>query len=206
MTLYFANPNSDGAREAMRDHRLGFIRTPVQGNARPEGAIWCADNGCFGKGYPGDEGWIEWLSSLDPEGCRFATAPDVVGDAAATLERSAPFYEVIRSLGFPAALVAQDGLEDLAVPWDRIDALFIGGTTDWKMGPEAALLVKEARRRGKYVHFGRVNSFKRYKYAHEIGCHSVDGTYLVFGPKVNLPRLLGWVDKIRACCPGPTHW
>lgn len=27
-----------------------------------------------------------------------------------------------------------------------------------------------------------------------MGCDSVDGTYLTFGPDVNLPRLLGWLD------------
>ena len=41
-----------------------------------------------------------------------------VGDAAATLTRSAPMLPRIRALGYPAALVAQDGLEHLAVPWD----------------------------------------------------------------------------------------
>jgi hypothetical protein len=27
-----------------------------------------------------------------------------------------------------------------------------------------------------------------------MGCHSVDGTYLTFGPDTNLPKLLGWLD------------
>jgi len=178
----------------MEDQQLGFIDTPAQGNKRPSGVVWCADNGCFGKGYPGDEKWLGWLekNAKDAATCLFATAPDVVGDAAATLERSAPFLPKIRALGYPAALVAQDGLEDLEVPWDEFDVLFIGGSTEWKLGAAARKLIRQAKARGKWVHMGRVNSERRYRYAHETGCDSVDGTYLTYGPLVNLPKLLAW--------------
>lgn len=178
----------------MEDGRLGFIDTPAQGNRRPVGVTWCADNGCFGKGYPGDKKWLGWLekNAHAAKDCLFATAPDVVGDAAATLERSTPFLSKIRALGYPAALVAQDGLEGLEVPWDEFDVLFIGGSTEWKLGPAARELVKEAKARGKWVHCGRVNSERRYRIMHEMGCDSVDGTFLTFGPDINLPRLLAW--------------
>jgi hypothetical protein len=178
----------------MQKEVLGFIDTPAQRRIRPEGVIWCADNGCFGKGYPGDEKWLAWLAkhAHDAERCLFATAPDVVGDAVATLERSRPFLPMIRAMGYPAALVAQDGLEDLEIPWEEFDALFIGGSTDWKLGPAVREIVAEAKRRGMYVHMGRVNSKKRFDYAESIGCDSVDGTFLVFGPDINLPKLLSW--------------
>jgi hypothetical protein len=192
--LFFANPCGPAVADAMQDKRLGFIDTPAQGNKRPGGVVWCADNGCFGKGYPGDEKWLAWLAknanaSAD---CLFATAPDIVGDAAGTLERSAPFLPMIRALGYPAALVAQDGLEDLEVPWGEFDVLFIGGSTDWKLGAAARDLIAQAKARGKGVHMGRVNSERRYRYAHELGVDSVDGTYLTFGPDINLPKLLAW--------------
>jgi len=192
--LFFANPCGPAVRDAMRDGRLGYIDTPAQGNRRPEGVEWCADNGCFGKGYPGDEKWLAWLekNAHAAADCLFATAPDVVGDAAATLARSAPFLPLIRAMGYPAALVAQDGLEDLDIPWDEFDVLFIGGSTEWKLGPATRDLIKQAKDRGKWVHMGRVNSQRRYRYAHEIGCDSVDGTYLTFGPDINLPKLLTW--------------
>lgn len=204
MTLYLANPCTGGPiLDAMRDGLLGFIDTPAQGNARPESVTWCADNGCYGSGYPGDDEWLSWLEgqSFGIGNCLFATAPDVVGDAARTLARSGPYLPIIRDLGYPAALVAQDGLERLDVPWDSFDALFIGGSTEWKMGGHARELVAEARMRGKWVHFGRVNSYLRYSYAHAIGCDSVDGTYLTYGPSVNLPRLLSWVSRIREMQP-----
>ena len=196
--LYLANPTGN-AKEAMIDGRLGFIATPKQGNPLIPGVSWCADNGCFGKGYPGDDKWLLWLEKLSAHAssCLFATAPDVVGDAAATLIRSLPLLPKIRALGYPAALVAQDGLEDLEVPWDEFDCLFIGGSTEWKLGQHARNLVYEAKAKGKHVHFGRVNSNKRFKYAASIGCDSCDGTFLVFGPDINLPKLLSWVDELE---------
>lgn len=190
--LYLANPTGSATVSAMREGRIGFIDTPAQGNKRPVGVVWCADNGCFGKGYPGDDAWLGWLAGMDPTGCLFATAPDVVGDAAATLARSAPFLPKIRALGYPAAFVAQDGLESLDVPWGDFDVLFVGGTTAWKMGAHARALIANAKSRGKHVHMGRVNSQRRYAYARHLGCDSVDGTFLVFGPDVNLPKLLAW--------------
>jgi len=173
---------------------IGYIDTPAQGNRRPPGVVWCADNGRFGKGWPGPEKWFDWLTrnAGDAGSCLFATAPDVVGDAAATLEESLPWLPKIRALGYPAAFVAQDGLEDLVTPWEEFDVLFLGGSTEWKLGAAARVLVAEAKARGKRVHMGRVNSEKRYRYALGIGCDSADGTYLTFGPDVNLPDVLAW--------------
>jgi hypothetical protein len=102
----------------------------------------------------------------------------------------------IRAVGYPAALVAQDGLEDLPISWSSFDAVFLGGTTQWELGPAAARLAQKARRRGLWVHMGRVNSLRRLRYAHSIGCHSVDGIFLAYGPDRNLPRLLGWLRTI----------
>ena len=174
---------------------IDCIATPKQGNNRvPSDADWCADNGCFGKGYPGDDAWFAWLTQHPGrDRCLFAVAPDVVGDAAATLARSLPWLPKIRALGYPAAFVAQDGLEALGVPWGSFDVLFIGGTTGWKLGPHARTLVTEAKARGKYVHMGRVNSERRFRYAAAIGCDSADGTFLAFGPDVNLPRIMAWL-------------
>ena len=192
--LYLANPCSPSVVTAMHARQIGYIDTPAQGNKRPAGVAWCADNGCFGKGYPGDEKWLGWLekNAYAAADCLFATAPDIVGDAAGTLERSAQWLPAIRALGYPAALVAQDGLEDLEVPWDDFDVLFIGGSTEWKLGAAARTLVTEAKRQGKKIHMGRVNSERRYRYAQAIGCDTADGTYLTFGPDANLPSVLAW--------------
>lgn len=193
MPVYFANPTKAG-REAMDRRLIGAIATPAQGNLIDGIWAWVADNGCFGKGYPGDAEYLGWLDAMavHRDRCWLATAPDVVGDAAATLARSGPFLPEIRARGYPAALVAQDGLEDLTVPWDSFDVLFIGGTTAFKLGAAARRLAGEARSRGKPVHMGRVNSGKRFRYAAAIGCTSVDGTMLIFDPVRRLDELLGW--------------
>lgn len=192
--IYFANP-TQGTREHMLAGTLGYIDTPLQGNKRPDGVVWCADNGCFNSATFDEDRWWAWLerNSVDAGTCKFATAPDVVGDHEATLVRSLPWLPRIRALGYPAAFVAQDGATPGTVPWDEFDALFIGGTNDFKLGPDARDLIGAALDRGKWVHCGRVNSRSRYMAFAALGCHSCDGTYLVFGPSVNLPKLLSWI-------------
>lgn len=196
--MYFANPTT-GTVKYMASGVLGFIDTPGQGNIRPQGVVWCADNGCFNDARFDIHRWWAWLEShaVDAALCRFAVAPDVVGDAEATLRRSRSWLPMIGHLGYPAAFVAQDGIERIQIPWDSFAALFIGGTTVFKLGPIARRVVYEAKNRGKYVHCGRVNSLRRYRYAEAIGCDSVDGTFLVFGPEKNLPRLLSWYRDLE---------
>lgn len=191
--IYFANPCGPAVVEQMRAGVIGFIDTPRQGNARPADVYWCADNGCFSKAFKEDHWWafLE-RNAHDTSLCAFAVAPDVVGDAIATLERSTPWLPKIRALGYPVALVAQDGMEHTDIPWDDFDAFFIGGTTEFKLGPVAAELTAVALGEGKWVHMGRVNSAKRMAYAISIGCDSADGTFLTYGPTVNLPKLLRW--------------
>lgn len=197
---YYANPAGQAARDAMRTSNglLGFIDTPAQGNRLEPGVPWCADNGVFGGKYPGDDAYLAWLDRrIQHAGrCDFAVAPDVVGDAQATLTRSAPMLPRIRQLGYPVALAAQNGLAAHDIPWDQFDVLFIGGDDTFKLGAEARRLVTAAHTHGKPVHMGRVNSERRLRYAHHIGCDSADGTYLVFGPQINLPKLLAWLRRI----------
>jgi hypothetical protein len=117
----------------MRSGLLGAIITPAQGNKLETAfPMWCADNGCFGKGYPGDKGFLAWLDGLRPhlDRCWFAVAPDVVSDAAATLARSVPFLPAIRAMGYRPAFVAQNGCTPGMVPWNSISVLFLGGSKE----------------------------------------------------------------------------
>lgn len=176
-----------------------MLLTPV-GNHKYQGGAWAADSGCFNAAtYPGDDVYGGWLASrsADSATCLFATAPDVVGDHDATLTRSREWLPRIRSLGYPAAFVLQDGATVDTVPWDEFDVAFIGGSTEWKLGPEPRRLAAHARAVGKRVHMGRVNSEKRLRYAKFIGCDTADGTYLAFGPDVNLPKLLAWLRGVN---------
>lgn len=178
---------------------LPAMLTPRMRNAPPAGQPWAADNGRFASPHEyTDEGYMEWLNRLAPERarCLFATAPDVVADAAATLELSLPMLWVIREAGYRAALVAQDGLEHLSVPWADFDALFLGGTTAWKTGEAAHELAREALSRRKHLHMGRVNGLARMRLAKAMGCDSVDGTFLRWAPDHNLGRLQRWLAAL----------
>lgn len=179
---------------------VGVMVTPMMGNRIPGDREWAADTGCFAQPQlHDDDRYVAWLTErLDNvDRCRFATAPDVVGDAAATLQRSLPMLHRIRAAGYPAALVGQDGMRERDVPWNDIDALFLGGTTEWKLGGEAASLAAAARRRGLWVHMGRVNSLRRLRLAQAMGCHSADGTFAAFGPDKNIPRIKRWLEELE---------
>ena len=193
--IYFANASSPLVRaEMMRNARLGQIVTPAE-RRRPIGTAWVADNSVFGGKYPGNRRYVSWLAGM-PHGsrCVFAVAPDVVGDHEATLHRSLPMLATLRAVAGSVAFVAQNGATPSWVPWPEFDVLFLGGSTEWKLGADARAMVTAARRQGKWVHMGRVNSSKRFAYAAAIGCHSADGTFLARGPDVNLPRVLSWFN------------
>jgi hypothetical protein len=181
---------------------LGIMIQPRMGNqVESLRSRWHAiDNDCFAQGEKFDENvWLAFLDRLRPyqQTALFATAPDVVGNAEATAARSAPYLEVIREKGYPVAFVSQDGCHSGIVPWAGIQCLFVGGSNDWKLSPESWDLCREAKRRGKWVHVGRVNSLKRLRLCMENGVDSADGTFLKYGPKVNWPRLTGWLDALN---------
>lgn len=105
---------------------------------------------------------------------RFVACPDIVASARRTLELFEYWYP--RLCNWPLALVAQDGQEDLPIPWDLIQAIFIGGSTQWKMSRHAADIVKTAKGMEKWVHVGRVNDPVRWQHFEDLGADSVDGT------------------------------
>lgn len=142
-----------------------------------KGWPWAADNDAFSAW---DEGryltMIDAISGLG--GCLFVTAPDVVGDGNETLKRFREWQPYLRDTQLPIALVAQDGMVCKELPWPYFDALFIGGSTAFKMGEAARTLAEEAKRRHYWLHMGRVNGHQRIRYAKAIGCDSIDGTSL----------------------------
>ena len=140
--------------------------------------FWAAD---IGMAASDADPYLAYLEALPTrERCLFAVSPD------AYLE----FAGLIRDLGFAAAIVAQDHAERLVWPWDEFDCLFIGGErkadakAEWKLSAGAQRLCREARSRGKWVHMGRVNTFRRMQRAREMGCCSADGTYVKYARRL----------------------
>lgn len=160
------------------------------------GYLWAADNDCF-QGFHQTR-YLKMLSHVaDVPGCLFITVPDVVGDSEATMKLFREWGETVAKVG-PVGLVGQDGLTPQQVPWNDIQTLFIGGTTEWKLSEDAQLLMKEARERGKWVHMGRVNSWRRVEYAKACGVDSIDGTQLSWFSDT-------YIDKFAEMAASPTQ-
>jgi hypothetical protein len=209
--IYLTGSANPTLREVANKERFGLLLQPATRyrNIIPEFPVWAADNGCFTqpKKFRVDK-YLAWLDAHRPyvHTCLFATAPDIVGDAKATWERSAPVLPEIRALGYKAALVGQNGLETMKIEWDEFDVFFVGADDKWKLGRAAAALIMEARARGKWVHMGRVNSYKRLLGAANRGCQSADGTFLRFACRggnraEGVRRLVAWINKLDQAPP-----
>ena len=134
------------------------------------------DNGAFSKkGFQRDA--FESLLKREFQSrdlCRFVTVPDVVGSARRTLEVFDFWFP--RLAHWKLAYVCQDGQEDIPIPFEHIDALFIGGSTKWKESPHAIACIRAARAIGVWVHIGRINSPDRFEGFFQLGADSCDGT------------------------------
>jgi hypothetical protein len=124
--------------------------------------------------------------------CLFVTVPDVVADAQATARQFERWWTAPARRGLPVALVAQDGLEHM----DRwLSRIWPAHRRDLhrRLGPPGSsapkrALGREAKRRGAWLHMGRVNSECRIAYAAEIGCDSIDGTGWMRWRAIRLPQ------------------
>ena len=154
----------------------------------------CLDNAAYSNWS--EEHYLKmldrWTDAIIP--VEWVTIPDVVGDARETSRLFEAWHERV---SLPIAFVAQDGAEDLELPWDRFRCLFVGGTTDWKLSQAAESVMKEAKRRNKVLHLGRVNSQKRMRYAYQLGCDSVDGTGYSKYNKKELLKALEFVHNLQ---------
>jgi hypothetical protein len=180
---------------------LGRLLTPRHyssaGDTVADAIPVAADNDCF-QGLD-EPAFLAMLDALAPHAgdMLWVTAPDVVGDAAGTLQRFAVWGPRIRARGFRVALVLQDGMTIDSVPWGEFDAVFVGGSTEYKLGDDAAAIVRAARARGLQAHMGRVNSYKRARYAWQIGCTSVDGSGWARFKTAMRPRWFALVNDMR---------
>lgn len=155
------------------DLEVGQLLTPLTRFA-DRGTRYAIDNGAF-AGFDA-AGFLSLLERQKPhrDRCLFVAVPDVVGSARRTLEVFEHWRD--RLYGWPLALVAQDGQEDLPIPWRSIAAVFIGGSTEWKLSRHAEAIVKAAKAIGKWAHVGRVNTPQRFDRFLAMGADSIDGS------------------------------
>ena len=149
-----------------------------------DGRPWAGDNGALSGGDAD-----AFIAMLDAHrgypNCLFIAAPDVVkkyadgriiGNASATLAQFPRWARIIRAFGFPVALVLQDGITLADVPWDGLDAVFVGGSTEFKYSQVVCDIVAVARAKGKHAHMGRVAGPGRWWHAQQIGIQSCDSS------------------------------
>lgn len=191
--LYLSGSANVEAQHMMHQGLIGFFTQPDIGNVVPKGIAWAADNGCYSPAKFTFYRWYNWLEKQRKDAL-FACVPDVILDHEATLERWKQCVFGVQSLGFKAAFCAQDGCTE---PPSDADVLFLGGSTAWKISPDAHRLTQKALALGMPVHMGRVNSYKRLRIAHSWGCSTVDGTFLAFAPATNADRLMRWLQKLE---------
>lgn len=174
---------------------LGVLLTPVASNDPPPvGVTFACDNSCY-SGFDAEK-YIKMLRKLtERRDCLWVTCPDVVGDPHATAQLWNEWAPVVRDFGQQPALVAQDGIQPGDVPWDEVGAVFIGGSTEWKLGL-AHQVAEAANARGVWVHMGRVNSRKRLRYAYNIGVRSVDGSKYSMFPDTWIPSDLAYIANL----------
>jgi hypothetical protein len=196
-------PNKKEIRHLLWKNGIGLLLTPQALRRLPEQTEtysdwdWAADNACFSNKWDSSK-WLRWLQTIEnPEKALFATVPDVVASHEQTIERWHEWWESVKTLNFKPAFVIQNGATPNQVPFDQAEAIFIGGTTEWKLSDAAREIVVEAKQRGLWVHMGRVNSVRRLQIASEWGCDSVDGTMLAFAPDTNAHKLVDMMQEIR---------
>ena len=175
---------------------LGWLNTPRYNGSFetfrnfPHQLPVAVDNSAF-MGFDEDM-YIRMIHKIKDQNAEilWLTVPDTVGDSIHTRQLFDLWIDRLEPLNIPLAYVAQDGETYDKIPWAKINCLFIGGTTEWKLSYNVPPLVKDALRENKLVHMGRVNSKIRLKYAYDIGCHSIDGTgYSQFSEKYLKPAL-----------------
>jgi hypothetical protein len=196
--LYLSGSKFNAHQEHYSTGAIGLIQTPASDYVLDGIRHWAMDNGGYTGQYPGDREYLALLAAKPPavrEACLFVALPDVLGDPIATRARSLPMIGPLRE-HWPVAYVLQDGVTIDDVPWDRIDWVFVGGTTEWKMGPDVRRICHFSRNQCVKIHVGRVNSRSRFLYSADVlQADSCDGTFLKYGPDINLPKLLRWTQE-----------
>ena len=185
---------------------IGHLLTPANGNRvealLADGLPLAADNGCY-RGLDA-RAFRAMCRRLRPHAERvlWVAAPDMVANAYATLVRFWLWQPLLAAYKLPVAYVAQDGQAFLPLPWSQIRCLFVGGSTAWKEGPHALQLIREAKRRGLWVHVGRASSQRRIRLFAWAGIDSIDSTAFSRWPDRHIPRALDTLRTVQLALPG----
>lgn len=125
----------------------------------------------------------------------FVCVPDTPFDAAATARRWSEWAPLMSHL--PLALCVQDGATTTGVPWEwpNLRCLFMAGSTEFKLSAQMADICREGKRRGLWIHAGRVNTSSRIQHMIGLGfVDSIDGSSFDKWRDTHLPWALDEVS------------
>lgn len=167
--------DGSGARIKVRRQQAdeliaGQLLTPLTRYKRCEDVFGIDNGGFTGAKIPGFTKLIEKNYEFRAN-CLFAAVPDKVADHKQTLSMWNDYQHLAD--GYKKAFVVQDGYDGHPA---NADALFIGGSTEYKDSFECEQVVKEALSKNMHVHIGRVNTFDRFYHFHRLGAHTCDGS------------------------------
>lgn len=191
--MLLTGANNKTYRDLMRNrpNEFGWLTQPrayYRNKLSKDSRIrWAMDNDAYNDFN--ENRFLSALEYLRPqrERCIFVVSPDSVGNHCETMDLWHEWYPRINAMGFPVAFVGQDGLKLNEVPWNEMDALFVGGLDEFK-DSQSKEVIREAQRRGLWVHIGRVNGGTRLRYCLELDVDSIDGTSFAIAPD----RTLNW--------------
>lgn len=163
----------------------------AKGSHRSEGFQYGLDNGAwwaYQQKQPFDVAAFEKLVDKMGKGADWIVAPDIVGGGLESLRVSEQWLPMLVLIA-PVLLAVQDGMtaRDVEGLLGARVGIFVGGTTEWKLDTLQSW-GEVARKRGCYLHVGRVNTARRIQYCHDAGADSFDGSSVTRFAK-SLPRL-----------------
>lgn len=180
-----------------------------QWDALEAGCYWILDNGQYRDKWT----WTLWWKFLQAmlsytDRCLGIAIPDRFSwidkrnkiprsdNHILTLHYFKVYHQIVKDLGYPVALVTQDGMTPEMIPWHLIDCLFVGGTDYHKRQLEADALISEAKRLGKWVHIGRVQAGST-MLTYWPQADSFDGTTLIKNPIQQVKSINNGLDRIK---------
>lgn len=183
-------------------HHLGVLMTPQNGNRLCSLPLpWACDNSAFSN-PDDDKFWRLCMQSwdlLEYHPPMWVAVPDAVGNHSETLRLFGWWCDwwmaELGCIPWQLAFVLQDGCLVGDIPWNEIAAVFVGGSTEFKLR-QSADLIAEAKGRGKQVHIGRVNSLQRLKFAFDVGADTVDGSRFSMFPETYISQACRYLESL----------
>lgn len=191
LNLINLSPHKVLEQISLKDYRAhcGLLSTPrswrLMERAISYNVPWAIDNDCFNNYDAG--AILRYLNRCQGlPNCLFAVLPDVVGNHEQTKILSMAWLGTYQKLNYPPAFVLQNGCTVDDVPYDSLAAIFIGGDNTFKESETAKTIAIEAKKRGLWVHAGRVGGKRRLrKMRDEFKIDSYDSSgFSIYPPKI----------------------